>query len=133
MTDSQLASFRIFLRIIGSTSLLAIFAVAMPEEWMNSAHQWLGLGELPDAPIVGYLARSTSAFYAMLGGLLWVISLEPQRYPKVVRYLGIAFMILGLTLLAIDITEGLPLYWIVVEGPADTLFGLIMWYCGRRL
>jgi hypothetical protein len=133
MTDSQLATFKLFLRIVGTSSLLAIFAVAMPREWMNSAHQWLGLGELPDAPIVGYLARSTSAFYALTGGLLWVISFEPRRYRKVLLYIGVAFTLLGLTLLAVDISEGLPLYWILMEGPIDTLFGLIMVYCGRRL
>jgi hypothetical protein len=27
-------------------------------------------------PVVGSLARSTSAFYAMLGGLFWIISFD---------------------------------------------------------
>jgi hypothetical protein len=53
--------------------LSAAFFVAAPYSWMNAIHQWLGLGVLPDAPVAGYLARSTSAFYAMLGGLLWVL------------------------------------------------------------
>ncbi|HAA75417.1 TPA: hypothetical protein DCE37_09880 [Candidatus Latescibacteria bacterium] len=48
------------LRIIGTTSALAILAVVMPYEWMNAIHVWLGMGTLPTEPIVGYLARPLS-------------------------------------------------------------------------
>ena len=58
--------FRLFLRIIGTTTLLALDAVVMPYSLMNAIHKWLGLGQLPAEPIVGYLARSTSAFYVLL-------------------------------------------------------------------
>ena len=37
---------------------------------MAACHEAMGLGPFPDAPIVEYLARSVSAYYAMLGGLL---------------------------------------------------------------
>ena len=122
MTRKEQDFSRVFLRVVGSASLLAVFAVAMPYEDMNSAHQWLGLGDLPDAPIVGYLARSTSFFYAMLGGLMWVLSFDLSRYRPVVCFLGWALIALGLTLFIVDITEGLPLYRISIEGPADALF-----------
>ena len=46
---------------------------------MVAMHADLGLGRLPDAPIVGYLARSTSAFYAIEGGLFWVVSIDLVR------------------------------------------------------
>ena len=65
-----------FIRYIGSVSMLAAFAVVMPYSWMNAIHGWLGMGELPADPIVGYLSRSTSAFYALFGGLLWLVSFD---------------------------------------------------------
>ena len=60
-----------FLRVLGTSSLTAVLFVFAPHSWMDGIHQWLGLGKLPESPVVGYLARSTSAFYAMLGGLFW--------------------------------------------------------------
>ena len=57
---------QLFLRIIGTTSLTAAFFVFVPQAWLEAIHQQLGLGNLPAAPVVSYLARSTSAFYALL-------------------------------------------------------------------
>ena len=50
------------LRVIGCVSLTAVVFVYVPYSWMNSIHQLVGMGDLPIEPIVGYLARSTSAF-----------------------------------------------------------------------
>jgi hypothetical protein len=124
---------KLLLRVVGSASLLAIFAVVIPYDWMDWTHRWLGMGELPDAPIVGYLARSTSAFYAILGGLLWLVSFDLPRHRTVLMYLGAALAILGVTLFVVDIAEGMPSFWTTVEGPADILFGAIFYYWGRRL
>ena len=33
----------------------------VPYSWMDAIHQGLGMGKLPDAPIVGYLVRSGHA------------------------------------------------------------------------
>ena len=132
MTTSELTFFKAFLRIMGTSALLAVFAVIMPYDSMNSIHQWLGLGELPDAPIVGYLARSTSAFYALLGGLMWLVSFDPIRHRTVLTFLGCAIIVLGSTLLAVDIVEGMPRYWIIWEGPLNILIGTTILYLARR-
>ena len=63
MNRSELAIV-IILRVIGITGLFAIPAIFLPYSWMNAIHDYMGLGELPDTPIVSYLARSLSAFYA---------------------------------------------------------------------
>jgi hypothetical protein len=55
------------LRVTGVIMLTALGAVVMPFGWMNSIHQQLGLGALPNVPIVGYLTRSISALYALHG------------------------------------------------------------------
>jgi hypothetical protein len=60
---------RYFLRIPGLFGLDAVF---VPLSWMDATHRWLGLGEMPTAPVVEYLARSVSAFYAVLGALCLV-------------------------------------------------------------
>lgn len=118
---------------MGSFSLTAVIFVAAPYSWMNSLHEMLGLGTLPDAPIVGYLARSTSAFYALIGGLFWVLSFDVNRHRQVLIYLGAAFAIFGVALFVIDWAEGLPLMWSVWEGPFTLVFGLVLSTLGRRL
>jgi hypothetical protein len=118
--------FRWFLRITGSVAMLAVVAVAMPYAWMNAIHERLGMGSLPTEPIVGYLARSTSAFYAMLGGLMWVVSFDLVRYRPILCYTGAAIILLGVTLLVVDSVEGMPWWWRTFEGPANMLVGAII-------
>ncbi len=117
---------RWFLRITGSVSMLAVVAVVMPHAWMNAIHQRLGMGPLPAEPIVGYLARSTSAFYTVLGGLMWVASFDLTRYRPIVSYVGAAIILLGVALLAVDSVERMPWWWRSFEGPANMLVGAIL-------
>jgi hypothetical protein len=120
---------KLFLRIMGSVSGLAVFAAVMPYCWMDAIHQWLGMGKLPDEPIVGYLARSTSAFYALLGGLLWIASFHLHRNRLVLRYLGAAIIFLGIALFVVDLVEGMPLFWKICEGPINIAFGIVLlWF-----
>ncbi len=115
---------RLILRLMGSSSLLAVIFVAAPYAWMDSIHSALGMGQLPDAPVVGYLARSTSAFYALLGGLLWVVSFDLRRHRRVLIYLGAAITLLGAVLLVVDWSEGMPSFWTIWEGPFVMVFGI---------
>ena len=124
---------RLFLRIIGTAALLALVAVIMPYSWMNAIHQWLGMGQLPAEPIVGYLARSTSAFYALLGGLFWVASFDLHRHRMVLCYLGIVIVILGTALFVVDLLEGMPFWWTIGEGPFNIVFGVVILALARRL
>jgi len=124
--------FKLFLRIIGTAALLAIGAVIMPYSWMNVIHQWHGLGELPKEPIVGYLTRSTSAFYAFFGGLLWCVSFHLNRYRPVIHFLGAATIVFGATLSIVDLREGMPLYWTFTEGPINIVFGIIIFTLSRK-
>ena len=112
----------ILLRIIGTTSSLALAAVVLPYDWMNGIHQWLGMGTLPSDPIVGYLARTLSAFYALLGGLLWVLSFDTLKYRTVIQYLGYGLLSLGIVILIVDYVEGMPTLWKWIEGPVSILY-----------
>jgi hypothetical protein len=125
--------FKLVLRIVGTAALFALVAVVMPSSWMNAIHQWLGMGDLPSEPIVGYLARSTSAFYALLGGLMWMISFDLHRYRLVLIYIGVAIIVFGVALFAVDLLEGMPLWWSLGEGPFNTAFGIFILVLSYRL
>jgi hypothetical protein len=124
MSSSGAETFlRIVLRWEGSVSLLALAAVVMPHSSMDAIHRWLGMGPLPPEPIVGYLARSVSAFYALFGALLWMLSFDLQRHRPTLRFLGLATIALGAMLVGIDWVEGLPRFWRIGEGPFVMLIG----------
>ncbi len=121
------------LRFFGTSSLLALIFVAAPHSWMTSIHAGLGLGSMPDSPVVWYLARSTSAFYALVGGLFWVVSFDLRRFRPIVVYLGCAVIVLGLALLIIDWTEGLPRFWALWEGPVLIVAGAVFLRATRSI
>ena len=122
----------ILLRFNAVLLLTALFPMVMPFEWMDAAHRWLGMGELPAGPIVGYLARSVSLLYAVHGALLLYVALDVRRFLPVVRCLAVLGIALGLGLLALDCTVGMPLYWIIGEGPLIAAMGAIfLWLVAR--
>jgi hypothetical protein len=82
--------------------------------------------------VVGYLARSLSLFYALLGGLLVRLSFNPRRFRSVLMYLGAAFVVFGAVTWRVDFAEGLPPFWKYGEGPIDIFYGaLILWLTSR--
>lgn len=83
--------------------------------------------------MVDYLARSVSAFYAMAGGLAWLVSGDLGRHTRVVAYLGWMGVVFGLAVLAIDLVAGLPAFWTAVEGPATVVLGLVVLILVRKL
>ena len=131
MTAEQ--TLKLILRLMGSSSLLALIFVAAPYRWMDFIHSTLGMGQLPVTPVVGYLARSLSAFYALLGGLLWVISFDLDRHRRVLIYLGAAITSFGAVLLVVDWVEGMPSLWTIWEGPFVAVFGLVILSLSRRV
>jgi hypothetical protein len=121
----------LFLRIVGTVSGLAALCAVMPLRAMDAAHRALGMGPLPSGPIVEYLARSTSAFYALLGALLWTASLDLPRYRPLLRVLGFGLIAFAALLLWTDLKAGLPAFWQAGEGPLDALFGIILVWASR--
>ncbi|MGD0536592.1 MAG: hypothetical protein ABSC03_02980 [Verrucomicrobiota bacterium] len=124
---------RWLLRIFGTSAAFALIAVVMPYDWMNVIHQRLGMGTLPNMPVVGYLARSVSLFYALLGGLLWVLAADVRHYRALLLRLGAGIIFFGLVLLVVDNVEGLPAFWARGEGAIDSLFGLVICLLAARI
>jgi hypothetical protein len=114
----------VVLRVLGCVDLLALVAVVMPREWMAQGHAWAGLGELPPAPIVGYLARSASFLYALHGAAVVFISFDVARYRPLITFLAAAALVHGAVMLGIDLAEGMPLWWTAVEGPGFAATGV---------
>lgn len=108
---------RILLRGAAAVMMTAIIPAAMPLSWMDAVHRWLGMGPLPRGPVVEYLARTLSAFYAFHGGLLWIFAGDVARYRPVIRFSFGAGLVFGAWVLVLDARSGLPLRWVLAEGP----------------
>jgi hypothetical protein len=121
----------ILLRILGVTALFALVAVFMPLSWMAATHRWLGLGEMPTAPIVEYLARSLSAFYALVGALCLMVAADLERYQPLVRFLGLAIVLMSVVVLGVDLAVGMPWWWSASEGPGGVVLGTLMFILAR--
>jgi hypothetical protein len=121
----------ILLRFVGVGALFALVAVFMPASWMAATHRWLGLGEMPTGPVVEYLARSLSAFYAVTGALCLVLSTDLECYRPLVRFLGMAFALMSLVLLGVDLAAGMPWWWSASEGPGGVVFGALLFVLAR--
>jgi hypothetical protein len=118
----------IFLRIVGVSGLFALVAVFMPFSWMAATHNWLGLEEMPTGPVVEYLARSASMFYAFFGSLFLVLASDLNRYRPLVRFLGLAFVLMGVVFLGIDLAAGMPWWWTAIEGPPGPPIGALIFF-----
>ena len=127
-TDKALV---ILLRIVGVGSLFALVAVFMPSSWMAATHRWLGLGEMPTGPVVEYLARSLSAFYAVVGALCLVLATDLECYRPLVRFLGVAFALMSMVLLGVDVAAVMPWWWTASEGPGGVAFGVLLFVLAR--
>lgn len=121
------------LRTVGTMSCLALVFVFAPYAWMNRLHALAGLGILPAEPVVGYLARSTSAFYAFLGVVKWLASMDIRRYRVLILTIAGFMVAFGAVFLFVDYNEGLGLIWAVVESGANLFFGLLLFWLGWRV
>jgi hypothetical protein len=116
------------LRILGIVDMLALIAVVMPLEWMSYINDLWGLGPLPDSRIVSYLARTTSALYALHGAMVLFISCDVVRYRPLITFLAVAAVVHGGILLGIDLTNRMPLVWTLLEAPLFAATGvLVLW------
>jgi hypothetical protein len=117
---------------LGTLDFLAIFVVFLPQSWMAAAHAALGMGDLPDAPIVGYLTRSASALYALHGAMILFVSFDVRRYERLITFLAIAALIHGAVMVGIDLAVGMPWFWTLFEGPGFAMTGIIVLIAKRH-
>lgn len=131
--NTREVTLKIILRLSGIMLITAFGAVFLPYETMARIHQYMGLGDFPNLPILDYLARSVSLFYAMHGVIVIYISFNLIKYLqflKLLCYLGFVF---GIALLIIDIKAPVPAYWAYTEGPFIISLNLAIYVLAKML
>lgn len=122
----------VLLRLLGLLDLCASAAVVAPRAWIAASHERLGLGPFPVQPIVEYLARCTSVWYASYGLLLWFISCDVERYARLISFLSCILILQGIVIVGIDLTAKMPGWWTTFEGPCCSGLGAILLMLQRR-
>ena len=117
---------KLFLRAIGVACLFALFAIFLPRAWMATVHEWSGLGKLPEGVVVDYLARATSAFYAMFGGLMLIAASDTKRYAAIITYCAWLGVVYGAGMAASNALLHMPLSWVLGEGLTAVPTGIVL-------
>ena len=102
---------KLLLRLAGIFEMLAFIAVVMPRSWMEVSHEWLGMGQMPDGPLIMFLIRQASYTYGAHGILMWALSLDVDRFRPLIILTGITFLVAAPVFFLIDYTYGMPLWW----------------------
>ncbi len=119
------------LRLVGLIELVAFIAVIMPRSWMVASHAWLGMGQMPEGPVLMFLIRQASYTYGMHGISLWIIASDARRFRPLLVLNGISFLLAGPVFFIIDYTAGMPMWWTVADGPSCGFFGAAMLWLNR--
>lgn len=109
---------------VGIGCVSAIFPALMPLSWIQETHEWLGLGEFPEAPIAEYLARGMSVMCVFYGGVALVIARDVMRYLPVIRFQAIFICILAPVGLFLSLRTGLPAKYLVMDAAGAVLMML---------
>jgi hypothetical protein len=121
-----------FLRLAGITEIIAFFAVAMPRSWMEATHAWLGMGAMPDAPLVMFMVRQASYVYGMHGVSLLVLATDVVGFRKLIILNGISFLLAGPVFFWIDYTAGMPWWWTLADPLSCAFTGAVFLVLGGR-
>lgn len=97
----------------GISCMCGLPGLYMPREWMAVAHEWLGMGKFPDAPIAEYLARLTSGLYAMYGLLVTVMATDVRRHARVITAQAIALVVVAGSAACLLWSSSIPRWWLI--------------------
>jgi hypothetical protein len=122
-----------FLRLTALVLLAAALAVVMPHGWMSEIHAAVGLGALPDIPMVEYLTRSLSALYVAVGAWCWFVTRDIRNHLSLLRSSVPVTAVFAGTLIAIDFTSEMPLGWTLIEGTFVVGWVLAFWWLVKRV
>jgi hypothetical protein len=131
MTSEKLQSW--VLRLTGATEILAFISVVMPRSWMESAHSWLGLGQMPDGPVIMFMIRQASYAYGMHGVSLLLMATDVRRFQPLIVFNGISFLLAGVVFYLIDYSAGMPFWWTIIDALGCASFGVAVLILNRRM
>ena len=118
----------LFLRIVGGISLLAFAAAVMPEHWMVEVAQALGFEPFPHSPLTFYLARNLSLLYGFVGAFLLAVSVDLNRYRKLIHYAALGTILFGCLQWVVDTQAGLPAWWTWGESMSTLVGGCLLYW-----
>ena len=119
---------KIMLFLFGFPPILAVIAFLMPLSWMAAVHEWIGMGPLPDKPIVDYLARYASAMSVLYGCLLLLLMSDVRRYAPVITLQAVAIIVFSGVGSILASRAGMPWWWIVGDVVSCWSFcGAMLW------
>lgn len=121
-----------FMRASAIMFLAAAPAVVMPTSWMRSIATALDV-ELPDAPLVEYLARSVSALYVTMGASYWYMSCDVRRYLPLLRFMVPVMVAFDVTAIALDLLIPMPMMWTAGEAVSIIVWTAALWWLVRRV
>ncbi len=119
------------LRLEGSVEILAFVAVVMPRVWMETGHAWLGLGEMPDGPIIMFMIRQASYAYGMHGVSMWILAADVNRFRPIIVFNGISFLLAAPVFFLIDYHSGMPWFWTISDALGCGFFGAALLWLNR--
>jgi hypothetical protein len=123
---------KLLLRLAAIFEMLAFIAVVMPRSWMEVSHEWLGMGQMPDGPLIMFLIRQASFTYGAHGILMWVLSLDVDRFRPLIILTGITFLIAAPVFFLIDYTYGMPLWWTLSDPISCGFLGAAILWLTRK-
>jgi hypothetical protein len=123
----------LLLRASAVLLLIALLPAVMPFAWMERIHSDMGMGQLPNTPIVAYLTRSLSLMYAMHGAIVLFLSFNVRRHLPVIKCLAALGVVFGIGMLALDCAVGMPRFWTIGEGPFIAALGVVLLWISRSI
>jgi hypothetical protein len=75
---------------------------------MGATHGWLGLGAMPDGPV------------------LWIMASDVVRYRPIVIFTGIAYVVAGPVFFLIDWMSGTPWLWTIFDSASCFALGAVI-------
>ena len=121
------------LRLAGACELFAFFAVVMPRSWMEASHAWLGLGALPEGPVLMFMIRQASYTYGMHGISLFLLASDVERFRPLVRLNGVSFLLAAPVFFLIDYLSGMPHWWTLMDTLGCGSLGVALLWLDRRI
>lgn len=121
------------LRLTGLAMLCGLVFVFCPFAWMQKIHAAIGMGELANTALMGYLTRTLSAMYAIVGAILLFVSGDLRRYLPLIRLLGVIAVAGGAGVTVLDAILHLPALWTILEGPLTIGLGVALLFLSRNL
>jgi hypothetical protein len=123
---------RWLLLLSGATEILAFVAVIMPRSWMEAGHNWIGLGEMPQGPLLMFMIRQASYVYGMHGVSLCVLATDVRRFRPLIILNGISFLLAAGVFFWIDYSSGMPWFWTLSDAFACGFFGAALLWLNRN-